>query len=184
MSAAVVANDATKAGAVYYAKPSKSCLQSLGVSGLSCLTASSRFQGRLETVTLIASPGSTASTDTARSVSGLRDEVDWNWGLSVKVLVSNVPRFNLSGLEGLSFQVNPSDPSVDIDITWMEVRGSVRFLCLKLLSNLLRGRETEMGLIYIYIYYIIIYIYGIIWIFWYYCKNMRFNVYIYNMCVL
>lgn len=76
MSAAVVANDATKAGAVYYAKPSKSCLQSLGVSGLSCLTASSRFQGRLETVTLIASPGSTASTDTARSVSGLRDEVD------------------------------------------------------------------------------------------------------------
>ena len=51
-------------------------------------------------------------------------------------------------IEGLSFQVNPGDPSVDIDITWMEVRGSVRFLYLKLLSNLLRGRETEMGYIY------------------------------------
>ena len=51
-------------------------------------------------------------------------------------------------IEGLSFKVNPGDPSVDIDITWMEVRGSVRFLYLKLLSNLLRGRETEMGYIY------------------------------------
>ena len=46
-------------------------------------------------------------------------------------------------IEGLSFQVNPGDPSVDIDITWMEVRGSVRFLYLKLLSNLFRGRDRN-----------------------------------------
>ena len=112
MSPAVVANDATKAGAVYYAKPSKSCLQSLGVSGLSCLTASSRFQGRLETVT-------------ARSVSGLRDEVDWNWGLSVKVLVSNVPRFNLSGLD---WRVEfPSESRWSISRYWHHLDGGERF---------------------------------------------------------